>query len=52
MYNVQTKVTSVAVETHGNPKIIQKIPEIQKPAKHDIKELHTTAILGTVRVLR
>jgi hypothetical protein len=31
-------------------KIIQKIPK-QIPPKHDIKELQTTAILGTAHVL-
>ena len=45
-------MTSVIVGTHGT--ICKSIRKYLNyiPGKHDIKELQTAAILGTVRVLR
>jgi hypothetical protein len=52
MWNVKTKVTPVIIGATGTiPKSFRKYFS-SVPEKHDIKELHKTAILGTAHTLR
>jgi hypothetical protein len=47
MWNIKTKVISVIIEATGtiSKSFIKYLSKI--PGKHEIKELHKTAILGT-----
>jgi len=52
MWNIKTKVIPVIVEATGTisksfRKYVSNIPE-----KHEVKELHKTAILSTAHILR
>jgi hypothetical protein len=52
MWNVKTKVTPVTIGATGTiSKSFRKYLSSIK-GKHDIKELHKTAILGTAHILR
>jgi hypothetical protein len=52
MWNVKTKVTPVIIGATGTiSKSFRKYLS-SVPGKHDIKELHKTAILGTAHTLR
>jgi len=52
MWNVKTKVISVIVRATGTiSKSFRKCVS-NIPGKHDVRELHKTAILGTAHILR
>jgi hypothetical protein len=52
MWNVRTKVIPVITGAAGtNSKSSKKYPS-NIPSKHEFKELHQTAILGTAHILR
>jgi len=52
MWNVKTKVTPVIIGATGTiPKSFRKYMS-NVPGKHEVKELHKTAILGTAHILR
>jgi hypothetical protein len=52
IWNVKTKVTPIITGVTGTISISFRKYLTNIPVKHDIKELHKTAILGTVHVLR
>ena len=52
MWNVKTKVTPVTIGATGTiSKSFRKYVS-NIPGKHEVKELHKTAILGTAHILR
>ena len=52
MWNVKTKVIPVVIGATGtiSKSFIKYVSKI--PVKHEVKELQTTAILGTAHILR
>jgi hypothetical protein len=52
MWNVKTKVTPVIIGATGTVSKSYRKYLSSVPGKHDIKELHKTAILGTAHTLR
>jgi 3-deoxy-D-manno-octulosonic acid (KDO) 8-phosphate synthase len=52
VWNVKTKVVPVMVGAAGTVSRSSRKRQSNVPGKHEIKELHKTAILGTAHVLR
>jgi hypothetical protein len=48
--NVKTEVTAVTIGTNGT--ILQSFSKDLKKGKHEIKDLHHTATLGTAHIFR
>ena len=52
MWNVKTKVIPVIIEATGTVSKSFRKYVSNIPGKHEVKELHKTAILGTAHILR
>jgi hypothetical protein len=52
MWNVKTKMTPVIIGATGSISKSFRKHLSSVPGKHDVKELHKTAVLGTAHTLR